>query len=451
MAHENFLRGRVIASARTRPAYALGRRMLCALPLLAFALCVGCGGGSSQGPVSVSIAPTKATLTQGSLQFFTVAVNNSDDKTVQWQVNGITGGNSTLGTISTTGLYTAPTVVPSPPTVTVTAISQASPTAMAPASVTIQASSADPLGTITASPIVQCSQLLGGGGGVQGSTCYQLTVACPGVADQDVGVKVNLPATPIGTVLFTVGGGGTPWYDQEFAHGADAVNGVLGAGFATVQFNWGFQPVGFPGNGTFAGWLTGPGGVRPLSCRCATGNSGGSGAAAYALAHYGLDSMFTMLEETSGPVFSRIDNGCICPVNAVQNSGCTNNTNLSECYGDDAQRYLDPAYSPTGNLCSSAELTHDTTNEKLFLNDSILSPDAKVIYPNTVLHYVYGGQDITEGPPQGTEFWLRVSGRNGTVSPGNGVDCVSDAPHAIPDVADGAAKIVTDLTQMCHF
>jgi hypothetical protein len=43
---------------------------------------------------------------------------------VSWQVNGVTGGNSTVGTI-TNGLYTAPTAIPSPANVTVTAIAQA--------------------------------------------------------------------------------------------------------------------------------------------------------------------------------------------------------------------------------------------------------------------------------------------------------------------------------------
>ena len=41
--------------------------------------------------------------------------------TVTWSVNGVTGGNSTFGTVSTTGLYTAPAVVPMQNAVTVQA------------------------------------------------------------------------------------------------------------------------------------------------------------------------------------------------------------------------------------------------------------------------------------------------------------------------------------------
>jgi hypothetical protein len=52
-------------------------------------------------------------------------------------VNGIPGGNSTVGTISKTGLYTAPAVVPNPYTVQITSAIAEYPTAM-PGSVQVQ-------------------------------------------------------------------------------------------------------------------------------------------------------------------------------------------------------------------------------------------------------------------------------------------------------------------------
>jgi hypothetical protein len=64
-------------------------------------------------------------------------VQNTSNTAVTWQVNGVTGGNATVGTISSAGLYTAPTVVPSPATVTVTAVSQADPAKSASAQVTV--------------------------------------------------------------------------------------------------------------------------------------------------------------------------------------------------------------------------------------------------------------------------------------------------------------------------
>jgi len=69
---------------------------------------------------------------------------------VTWQVNGVTGGDSTHGTINASGLYTAPAAVPSPATVTVTAISQADNTKSGSTVVTI--TSSGPV-TVTVSPL----------------------------------------------------------------------------------------------------------------------------------------------------------------------------------------------------------------------------------------------------------------------------------------------------------
>jgi len=56
----------------------------------------------------------------------TVATDGLDD-TFEWYVNGVAGGNSILGTVSADGEYTAPAQVPSPSTVTVTAVSRIDP------------------------------------------------------------------------------------------------------------------------------------------------------------------------------------------------------------------------------------------------------------------------------------------------------------------------------------
>jgi hypothetical protein len=57
---------------------------------------------------------------------------------VTWQVNGVVGGNATVGTIDATGNYTAPASVPNPATFNVTAVAQADSTKTGNASVTIQ-------------------------------------------------------------------------------------------------------------------------------------------------------------------------------------------------------------------------------------------------------------------------------------------------------------------------
>jgi uncharacterized protein (DUF1800 family) len=63
----------------------------------------------------------------GSTAQLSATVTNSTNTAVTWQVNGIAGGSSAVGTISATGLYTPPATIPSPNTVTISAVTVATP------------------------------------------------------------------------------------------------------------------------------------------------------------------------------------------------------------------------------------------------------------------------------------------------------------------------------------
>ena len=113
----------------------------------AFVLLIASAGLSTQlfAQVSVTISPSAITMGTLATQAFTATVSGSTNTAVTWQVNGVTGGNSANGVISTTvlgtaneSLFLAPVAVPSPASVSVTAISQADPTKLATATVTIQ-------------------------------------------------------------------------------------------------------------------------------------------------------------------------------------------------------------------------------------------------------------------------------------------------------------------------
>ncbi len=73
---------------------------------LAIFLAVSCGGSSN--PRSVTVVPMSATLNPGGIQQFTANVQGTSNSAVTWSVNGVAGGNSSDGTVSTAGLYTAP-------------------------------------------------------------------------------------------------------------------------------------------------------------------------------------------------------------------------------------------------------------------------------------------------------------------------------------------------------
>jgi hypothetical protein len=73
----------------------------------------------------VSTSPPITEVYTNTTQQFIATVTGTTNTAVTWQVNGVTGGNATVGTINTSGLYTGPANVPSPATVTVEAVSQA--------------------------------------------------------------------------------------------------------------------------------------------------------------------------------------------------------------------------------------------------------------------------------------------------------------------------------------
>jgi len=73
--------------------------------------------------VAVSCTPTSVQTGQTSQCTATVSGTGSYSSAVTWSVSGVQGGNSTVGAISTAGLYTAPSAVPSTNPVTITATS----------------------------------------------------------------------------------------------------------------------------------------------------------------------------------------------------------------------------------------------------------------------------------------------------------------------------------------
>src|SRR6266851_188377 len=96
-------------------------------------LFLGCAGTSSKTTVTISVAPTSVSVAVGNTQQFTATVTGTSNIGVTWSV----AGGASNGTISNTGLYTAPAMTPNPPQATVTATSQADSTKSAFATVTV--------------------------------------------------------------------------------------------------------------------------------------------------------------------------------------------------------------------------------------------------------------------------------------------------------------------------
>jgi serine protease len=131
-------------------------------------------------PVTVAVTPATQTVQVGAMQKFMATVTNSSNTTVTWSVNGVAGGNSTVGMISTAGAYTAPTTVPSPATVTVKATAAADSTKSASAQVTIAAPVAVSVTPATAS--VQTAMTQAFAAAVTGSSNTMVNWSVNGVA-----------------------------------------------------------------------------------------------------------------------------------------------------------------------------------------------------------------------------------------------------------------------------
>ena len=117
-----------------------------ALPLILIPYLIvlaGCGGGGSnsvppqKSSVRVLVTPNAASVPAGAVTSFFASVTGTTNTAVTWQVNGTVGGDSTVGTVDASGIYTAPALVPSPASVTLTAVSQADTTKSGSAAVTI--------------------------------------------------------------------------------------------------------------------------------------------------------------------------------------------------------------------------------------------------------------------------------------------------------------------------
>ena len=183
---------------------------------------------TSPSTVTVVLTPTSASVPTGGEQVFTVAVSGegSASASVTWSVNGIAGGNTTLGTIAATGpttaAYTAPPVPPSPPGVTITAASVADPSKSASASVTITCAATNSISPASASvglgqtQAYSASFCLAAGAsaawdvnGVAGGNAALGTILSTGPANATYTAPADLPPTNPVTIHATAPSGTT--------------------------------------------------------------------------------------------------------------------------------------------------------------------------------------------------------------------------------------------------
>ena len=174
--------------------------LLCSLGFLI--LSGGCGGNNSSTPpppppqsVTVTVSASSSSVLLGNTQQFTATVMGISNTEVTWSVNGASGGNSTVGTISSAGLYTAPQDLPNPSNVTIKATSQANSSASANTVLTI---TSDITVTVATNPSAMSSVFPGG------TVQLLATVISAGHPDTNVNWAVNGVAngnSTVGTIV----------------------------------------------------------------------------------------------------------------------------------------------------------------------------------------------------------------------------------------------------------
>jgi TonB family protein len=93
------------------------------------------------GEVGIAVSPASPQVVSGAKQQFSAIVIGATNSEVNWKVSGSGCSGSACGSISSDGLYIAPSSIPNPPSVIVTATLATAPSEVASATVTVVQSS----------------------------------------------------------------------------------------------------------------------------------------------------------------------------------------------------------------------------------------------------------------------------------------------------------------------
>jgi len=151
----------------------------CLVPLLAAVMVLaGCKNGTAGQVVAVAVTPTGVNIVVATTQQMTATVTGTFNTAVTWSI----AGGSANGTITASGVYTAPATVPAPAQVTVTATSHKDPTKSGSATLTITTAAGPPHITVAVSP---------GAVSVANYGTQQFTAIVSGTANTGVTWQVN--------------------------------------------------------------------------------------------------------------------------------------------------------------------------------------------------------------------------------------------------------------------
>jgi hypothetical protein len=164
---------------------------------------------------SLSVSPADSLLDPGATQQFAALIQGLSNTAVTWSIDGITGGNSTVGTITANGLYTAPNAIG---THTIGATSQQFTSAVATTQVTIFTVSVSPGFTL-----------------LDPGATQQYTASIQGLSNTGVTWSVDGSAGGNSTVGTITANGLYTAPNATGAHTIEAISEALTSAVATTQ------------------------------------------------------------------------------------------------------------------------------------------------------------------------------------------------------------------------
>jgi hypothetical protein len=232
--------------------------------------------------VTIALGTSPTSLTVGQSYQFTATVTNATNTAVTWGINSVTCGlpcgNPNFGTISTSGLYTAPATVPTPQNVTITATSVADTTKSASVSVTITPVVGITITTPSSPQNLAVNGTLGFTASVTGSSNTAVTWTVNGVANGNstygtitgsgLSVTYNAPSSVPSPATFNI----TATSAADTTKSASVSMTITSAGGGSVTVTQTSLPSGTVGVAYTTTTLTATGGTSPYTWSITAGS-----------------------------------------------------------------------------------------------------------------------------------------------------------------------------------
>lgn len=288
-------------------------------------------------------------------------------------------------------------------------------------------------------------------GNLSNTECKVVRVSCPDLNGLKVKLKITQPSTNHkGTIILGSGGNGGGFVDAN-SFMKNLVTKLADDGYLVVQRAW------------VSTWTASNSGMAKAACRyatlvnyieenynseskplCAGGNSAGGSEISYALARFEQDKNLDFALVTGGPPMGRLDLGCYG--GEQWDNGC--DQEVPEGAYEFSRSLGCKIASANFSLINAAYGKSKACSDKvaeyrdLMYQDSLGTEHSKINYPNTLVSFVYGGEDFSFATPSGHTYSNLISSQKM-------VNYLPGVGHGIISTLDGADEYYRQFSENC--